>query len=380
MQKMSVHVVHKRLIFGLLILVFILLGCTKENKVSPPKEDVDSIKEEPREEMKAKLPIPVKSGDFNTVSGWLNGDTIVYVTDSNDGSDVYSYQLSSGEQQLLFDSDAPIVSVLISPSKEYLLIHSSPSSNEARLTVLTNTGREIFTDRLPSSELNLEWNLFNENLVLVSTFTEDWNFSVWQLDIEKGNKSKVHLPQPFGIWIDRDKLLYLDWDLDAPTLTAQLKQFDIVTGESQDYLKDIYQVDSFGDFFMVVAPKPTNDQEAIYTFYTKKLEEVRSFETPHLTRYSGWLVPHYTYIEATAQFLTYQPLSSTEADIYHEGFQLVSYDLKTGERNVIFEGMENEPLSCSPDGQFCLSGYFFEKLIDMESKEIIQVVTEEPLE
>lgn len=352
------------------------MGCTKEEEREEEEipKDVEEDAEEEVAEAELKLPLEVQSGGFHSVSGWLDDETIVYVTESNEGALVYSYGLHTGEEQLLHRSNAPIVSLLISPSKEYLLIHSSPTSNEARITVVNDLGETVLSKELPSAEISLEWNPHAEHLVLLTTFTEDWNFSVWTLDIENKELTELALQQPFGTWIGEDRLLYLDWDLDDLAITAMLKEFHIGEKESKEFLEDIYHVDSFGDLFMTIQPKNSNDETAIYRFYNSSFEEVFSFETPQLRSYSGWVVPSYTYLEESNQFLIYQPLYSTEVDVYYDGFQLHSYQLETGEQEILFEGMTNEPISCSPNGVYCVSGYFLERLIDFERRELIPVV------
>ncbi|MDQ0156394.1 YqgU-like beta propeller domain-containing protein [Robertmurraya andreesenii] len=376
MSKQSLH--KKRLnLFVFLVLLYLLSGCIKENDAAPLpslKEPTSPSKGDQVGEEKSIVPIEIKNGSFSMVAGWLDDNTIVYVTDSNEGSTVYSYGLQDGEKRELFHSDFPIADILISPSRKHLLIHSAPSSNEAKLVIITNTGEEIYSEIIPSTELSLKWSPFDEGNILLTAFTEDWNFSIWNLDIKSGKKAELSLPQPFGTWLDREKLLYLDWDLENPSLTTRTKQFDLRSEESHDILEGIYLVDSFRDAVITVAPDNEHDQDAVYTFYTHELEETYSFRAPRLTRYSDWLVPYYTYLEGQQRFLSFQPLYSTEADVYSEGFQLISIDLDTGDEEVLLEGLENEPLSCSPDGKRCLSGFYLEKLIDLESKKIQTLV------
>jgi hypothetical protein len=47
--------------------------------------------------------------------------------------------------------------------------------------------------------------------------------------------------------------------------------------------------------------------------------------------------------------------------------------LNRNEKKSIMEGLENEPLSCSPDGDLCLYGYYFEKLIDLDRKIVLKL-------
>lgn len=362
-----------------IVFIFLLVGCSKEGEEeeTPEKGTESPVEEEQELDAEMQIPIEMSDGVFNSVSGWIDDETIIYVTDSSFGSDVYSYELHTGTRTLLYKSEAPIVTVLISPSREYFLVHSSPTSQEASLTVLTRSGEVLYSNTLASAEINLEWNPYDELNLLLTTFTADWDFTVWSINIEKNEQTEISLPQPFGIWNGNEQILYLDWDLDDLSITAQLKEYNVENGTSKEYLEDIYHIESLGEFFMTAAPKDTDKQMAVYRFYSQSLEEVFSYEVPHLTRYSGWLNPYYAYNQESKRLLIYEPLYATEVDAYQGGFQLNSYHLETGELEVLFEGMEHEPISCSPNGQLCLNGYYFEKLIDLQSKEIFPLVVQE---
>lgn len=360
-----------------IFLIFILAGCKNERNPAPQpssKDESSLIKEKStRVQPPTFKPIQIDDGAFNTISGWLDNDTILYITDSSSGSNVHSHNLHNGENKLLFESSFPIVSVLISPLREYFLVHSSPSTNEALITVYTKDGQQVLEKKIPSTEVNIEWNLYNESSILITAFTEDWEFTVWNLNCEEATLLEVSLPQPFGYWLKENELLYLDWDLETPSLYANLKKYNLLTSESSDVLSQVLQVDTFKDIFMTVEVEEENNQNAAYTFFSNDNEELLSFETPHLSNYSDWLIPYYDYNLGMEKFITYQPLYYGEADTYADGFHLIAYDIKTGESSVLLEGLENEPLSCSPDGEKCLSGFYLEKLIHLESKEIVSI-------
>lgn len=380
-RRLHIRQFNKHVLLLILFLLFVLAGCRNEHKSAPlpSSKHESSLPKGITDNSKGYLPLKVEEGIFHSVSGWIDNETILYVTDNSTGSSLYSYNISKGEQTLLYEDNAPIATVMISPTRNHILIHSSPSSKEALITILEKDGSKVLSERVPSSELYLKWNQFHEDVILITAFTEDWDFSVWKLDIEKGERSEITIPQPFAVWIEKDKLAYLDWDLDSPSLTANLKQFRLQAEKSEDFLSGVYHVDSFGELLMTVEPEMGNEQNGSYRFFSNDLKEVYTFSTPHLSRYSDWLVPYFDYNESTNTFLSFQPLYSSEADVYFDGFQLIAQNLETGEKNIIYEGMDNEPLSCSPNGKLCLNGFYYEKLINMDSKEIIQIVEEEKI-
>ena len=71
---------------------------------------------------------------------------------------------------MLHKSEAPIVSVTASPSRKYLFIHSSPSANLATATVIDTEGKEIFSEQIPSMDMTVEWNPYNERYMVLPLF------------------------------------------------------------------------------------------------------------------------------------------------------------------------------------------------------------------
>ncbi len=366
---------------GLIMGLFMLAACEKNLLAEPIPyltQERELQKKLPSGDSNVEefvLPIQVNNGDFYTVSGWLDDHTLLYISELSHGSNVYAYDLTVGSSKLLYESNHPIISLEISPSKEYFLVHSSPASNKANIAFVNNQGEELFSKEIVSAEIEFRWNQFNKDSVLVTSFKEDWTFNTFLVNISDGSLTQVEIPQPFAYWIDESSLVYLDWDEDAPSLFASLELFNIREGSRKKILPNLFQVDSFGEHFLTISVQEENQEKATYTFYSDSLEEIYSFTIPHLSRFSDWLIPYYDYLPNKDTFITFQPLYYTEADIYEDGFQLALHNVKSNEEFVLLEGMQNEPISCSPNGELCLYGYYFEKLLNLETKEIIPIVT-----
>jgi hypothetical protein len=86
------------------------------------------------------------------------------------------------------------------------------------------------------------------------------------------------------------------------------------------------------------------------------------------------LVPYNDLTEKKGEFITLKPVKSAEADAYREGFELVSYDIENGSSNVIMKNLNNEPILLSPSGEAVLFGNRFEKVIDLKTKELRELV------
>ena len=125
---------------------------------------------------------------------------------------------------------------------------------------------------------------------------------------------------------------------------------------------------------MAVTVSDEEKLQAAYTFYNKENKEVYTFSIPHLTMFSGWLVPFYDFNESKGKFITLKPLKSAEADAYSGGFDLVSYDINKDKSDIILKALKNEPLLLSPAGEAALYGNRFDQIIDLHTKEIYKLV------
>lgn len=372
--------------FGLNLFLFIisislLSGCLDQGSSDQSKVD-NKVESEEKESLgveesteKVIVPLSVSEGDFGSIIGWLNDETIVYLTNSGQSSNVFTYNVYTGKSTPIYESDSPIVMVYISPSKERLLIHASPSSYEGTVTILDENGAVLTTQSIVSSEMSFVWNPYNEDLVLISAFTEDWDFQVSLLNIKEAELTEVSIPQPFANWLTEEELLYLGWDENTVSLFAPLMKQGIFNkvGEQQNNFTNLFQLYSYRDMILTISVND-DEKQAVYSFLTNQLEPIQTMSIPHLSEFSEWLVPYHDVNLEKKLFFTLRPLFSGEADTYKDGFELVSYQLDDGKENVILKDLENKPLSCSPNSEYCLYGFQFESIIDLGAKTIVDLI------
>ncbi|MHC0035922.1 YqgU-like beta propeller domain-containing protein [Pseudoneobacillus sp. C159] len=316
-----------------------------------------------------QLPIIVPKGNLNRVIGWLSNDEIVYLSQSSEASYLYLHTLSKGKSELLFESEYPIVTGVISPDYQEIIIHSSPSSYEGKVVIINKNGSESFSQSFPSVEMGFEWNQYDANQLFITAFNEDWSFTNYYLELDRKLVTRIDIRKPFAKWTGNRKMAFLDWNDEDISLLSPLveKSFD---QDERRLADDIFQFDTFLDRLLTITIDGDN-QLAKYQFFSKEMSKEASFLIPVLSSYSGWLVPHY---ELTSEgFLSMVPLKSEEADIYQDGFQLVLYNLQTGKHEVLLEELDNYPFTCSPNGKLCLMGYQFEKLLNLKTKMLTQL-------
>lgn len=360
----------------LLVFASFFSACTQQQEAEPnPSENIDKQNNPPSQPAEDwKLPIEIPEGEFYKIGGWFSDHQLLYITNLEQSSSIYLYDLLKGNSELLYKSEVPIVTLQISPSKKNILIQTSPSTYEGQVTILSPDGSELMKHSFPSYELAFEWNPFNESEILISSFNEDWTYTMLLLNIEQNQTSELSISQPFIKWIGKEEIAFLNWDEVSPSLFAPLLLKKLVTDEEEVIFTDVLQFSTYHNTLMTVTVMDEEQLQATYTFYNKEKKQLYSFSIPHLTMFSGWLVPYYDFNERIGNFITLKPLKSAEADAYTEGFELVSYDINRGIQNIILQGLKNEPILLSPSGDAALYGNRFEKIINFNTKEMIELV------
>lgn len=317
-----------------------------------------------------KLPLKVPEGEFFKVFGWLSDDEIVFASNVSSGSNLYTYSLETGESKLILNTGHPIVTVSINPQKTRLMVHTSPSSYEAVVTVYDINGIELANQSFPSSELHVEWNPYEEDKLLVVAFNDDWSYKAFLMNAEDRKVEETGIPDPFVKWIGKDKYAYLEWNEESPEFFAPLVLRDVNGEKTTAPLGNLYHLETYKNLIMAISAAGTDLDKAIFTFYDTKLTQLFSFGLPQLGRFSGWLVPFMDFNDNKQEFTVFEPVKSGDADTYTEGFILASHALGGG-RKVLLEGAENQPIESSPNGEAFLYGYRFEKIIDAAGKKIL---------
>ncbi|MBS4215662.1 hypothetical protein [Neobacillus rhizophilus] len=361
-----------------LIVLTLLLGACADHKQIKSKGSAGTEKPKAPNTEKSDqqvIPISIPDGEFYKSFGWLTEEEIVYITNVGQSSNVYRYHLLTGKSELIYKSEFPIVTVQISPSKSFILIHSSPSSYEGLVTIIDTKGNEKLKQSFPSYELSFEWNPYDDSKVLVSAFSEDWDFNVFLLDFKFGEKKELSLPQPFNKWMSANELAFINWDQEHPSLFAPLIKKGLNNGVEKTLFPTVLQFSTFKDLLLKIEIND-HSQLARYSFLDKDLQEIYSFSNPLLTKYSDWLVPYFDYNEKEKEFITLNAVKDGEADVYTEGFNLVAYDLKKDSSQIILTGLKNAPIMISPSGKTILYGERFDKIIDLDTKKIFDLVKE----
>ncbi|WP_059171130.1 hypothetical protein [Bacillus sp. FJAT-27445] len=363
----------------LCILFFSLAACSQpKEKAQPDSQSGKPAAEEGQAVNPAlgwKLPLKVPEGEFFKVFGWLSDNKILFASNLPSGSNLYSYALETGESKLILSTGSPIVTVSINPQKTRLMVHTSPSSYEAVVTIYDTSGMEMANQSFPSSELHAEWNPYLEDDMLIVAFNEDWSYKAFRMNASDRIVEELELTDPFVKWIEKDRFAFLEWDETSQAFFAPLVLMDVHGEKVTAPFENLYQIETYKNLIMGISAAGAEWEKAIFTFYDTKLTQISSFSLPQLGRFSGWLIPFMDFNEAKQEFTVFEPVKSGDADTYNEGFILASHSLGGG-RSVILEGADNQPIESSPNGDALLYGYRYEKIIDVTGKNIMSLVQE----
>ncbi|MEI5905859.1 hypothetical protein WAK64_02100 [Bacillus spongiae] len=364
----------KRLHFCLLILLcMILIGCRNEKIVkepdpSPTNNELSETAENSTLDEKTVEPLHIQKQAFVRSIGWVNGEEMVYVQFIDGMYQFIRYHIHTGEQSVFYETDKPFVTAEISSSNQWIMIHTAPITSSANIVVIDLSGTVMIEKEIPSYELMIEWNPYDENLVFLTAFNEEWTHELYLLNISTNKMQLMEGAEAFLTWSNEDTWLYQKWNQDEIQLVSPLYEKGFQKDEKM-IGESVFQFDKLEEYLLEIIVDENDVHSAHYQFTERaNSENPLRFTVPQLDQYSSWLVPFYTIDRH--HFFVFTPYKSGPFDAYQDNFQLISWNLKTGEEEVLFENIKNEPLQCTSQGTYCLYGYKGEKLINLKEQEI----------
>ncbi|MBA9025416.1 YqgU-like beta propeller domain-containing protein [Peribacillus huizhouensis] len=362
-----------RLILCIISTFLLLSACeaTNNEETLKPEKDLEN-------------PIAVKDNDeipeflidsheqIEKVYGWLDSSTILYASklDESDSLQLMSWNFKTQEKLVFYLPTDDIVDVSISPDHSYVLVRLAPLANKAIIEVLNHDGTKAFSASVPSIELAYEWNIHDPGVLFLSSFFEDWSFRTYIVNTKEQKIEAIEFPQPFVKWGSKEELLYLDWNEDEPNLKAPLMKKNLYTKQWESIMLDVIYFSRTAHTLMTIQDQSENYDKATYSFFNDENKLISSFSAPHLKNYSNWLIPYFDMREESSQFISFIPEKAANVGQYAGGFSLQVFNWKTEKEEVILTKTKNEPISCSPNGNWCLYGNQFEKIINLNNKTV----------
>ena len=350
----------KKVIAVLSVILLILVGCAgkEDNLTKKTEEKLPDVK---KEEVIKKL--IVDSAKFHFVADWLTNTEIVFVEKESGLYFVKSFNIKTGEVKKLYEESSIIVDVFIHPSKEQLLIHTTDNPASGTVKIISLDGVVQHEVSIESSELEIEWNDIDPSLILMTAFYEDWTYDVFVYDGSERNVRLLTLENPFPKWFGTEKIILTD--ISGHALDGgELYIYDRKSGQQKSVdINGVIHYDTYQESLLLM--QINEDGKMLYKILDKDQSILSEWQMPAVSNYSEWVIPGVHWISKDHIVLA-SAESEGQQDELQEPYKLAQ--VVKGEQEIIAEEVLAGPVSCSPDGEKCLTGYTFEKLIDIKSK------------
>ncbi|PPA71408.1 hypothetical protein [Jeotgalibacillus proteolyticus] len=356
------------IVYSLSFAVF-FAGCFPANKVSMHEDPSVHSEAEPFDSI---IPLVISENDFHSVVDWTDNTAFIYITQSQHFFSVNKYDILTGKSNVILTREGKLNTASLSPSKELLLLHEADEVYGANASVLMmNSMKEVWSQPIESYELAYSWNPADERKILFTAFDENWEYEVWTADIEKSEWQQLSGIPPFLTWSSEASIIYQTWSKEMTEPHQAVYEYFIETGIEKQAYDDVFAFDLLPEMFITVK---VDEEKESFTFeiegYTKKIV----FEVPAVHTYSQWVLPEYDIAQEAGKLILFKPNKSGELYSKDKGFSLVSLNLNTNEETIINQLANNEPLACSPNGLYCLTGYQLTSIAEIEKGEISSLI------
>lgn len=351
----------KKVIAILSVILLILAGCAgKEDDFTKKieKKSPDIKKEEVIKKLTADL------ANFHFVADWLTNTEIVFVEKDTGVYFVKSFNIRTGEMKILYEESSIIIDVFIHPSKEQLLIHTTDNPASGTVKIISLDGVVQHEVTIESSELEIEWNDIDPSLILMTAFYEDWTYDVFLYDGVENDVRLIPLENPFPKWLGTEKIILTD--ISGHALDGgELYIYDRLSGRQKSAdTNGVIHYDTYKESLLLM--QISEDEKMTYKILDENQSILSEWQMPAVSNYSEWVIPEIHWV-SNDHIVLASAESEGQQDELKEPYQLVQ--VVEGEQELIIKEVLAGPLTCSPDGEKCLMGYTFEKLIDIKSKE-----------
>ena len=355
----------------LLFCLIILQGCRDiESSIPEAEPETDhetpsNIDEVGHSANLVKPSILLDNNAFHSVVGWMSNEDIVFIIAEKGQWLVRNYTISTNSWRTLYTTTTPIIQATIHPSKEIILLHSSKDSSSAEIQFLHKNGFVSQSLSFESAEIYMDWHPTNPNLVVFTSFYEDWTYNTFVYDGATQDLKSIEIENPFVKWYDEENLMVFRWS-DSGLDGSELLLYSLKNGSLESTGKDkILDATNIGEAMLYVQINEENKQ---FEYLLEGLKSNKKFEwvTPAVSNYSEWVTPSISIISPTELIL----LNAKESRNQDDSSQISILSNISLEGQKTFGEIDDQPISCSPDGAICIGGYAKENWIQLDPIEV----------
>ena len=323
----------------------------KENTIPPETEVV--------EQTATSIPsISVENNAFHSVLGWMSNEEIVFVFTEKGQWSVRLYNVSTNSWRTIYTTTTPIIQGVIHPSKEMIILHTSKNSSSAEIQFLHKNGVILQSLSFESAEIYMDWHPTNPNLVVFSTFYEDWTYNTFVYDGATQELTSIETENPFVKWYDEDNLMVFKWadsSLDGSELLLYSISDSTLVSTGEEKVLDVTNI---GEAMLYVL---INEEEMQYEYRLEHLNNTKvvKWTAPAVSNYSEWVIPSISIVSPREFFILNAKKYRNQDDISQRS--ILSQTSLAGPQAL--GELEEQPIFCSPNGETCLGGYAKENWI-----------------
>jgi len=360
----------KRIIVVYILVLLFLVGCAQK-----PVKIVDQTKnKDPSSDVveDAKTDVIIKKmslnpASFQYIADWLTDSKIVFVEKVEASYDVKTFDIVTGSIDTIYSEDTIIADVLIHPTKKKILLHTTNDTSSAVVKIVSLQGKVLDEIEIASTELAIEWNQLDHNLVLLTAFYEDWSYDVFLYNGTAGEFDMISMEDPFPKWVGNQKIAIIHNE-DLSVEGADLLIYDTVTKETElSALGKVIYFDTYED--SILTAQVSDDENALFTLSEETGTVLSSWKMPVASNFDEWVIPDISWL-SQSELVT---LTLSKAEML-DGVDESSYELviiNGSKIDVLAKDVPVGPLRCSPDKGKCLYGQNKESLIDLKNKNIV---------
>jgi len=342
-------------------MILILTGCTQKNDI---KENIPKKPTPIEEVIKEELfdySLTTKQAKFHFIAQWLTDTNVLFVEKDKNKYFLKTFDFETGEVAILYEDTSIIADVLVHPSKELILLHTSNNPTSATIKILSLGG--VLKDEITveSSELAIEWNDLDPSLILLTAFHQDWTYDVFLYNGKNTDDGfgLIEVGNPFPKWSGKGNILTKSLD-GHPLDGGELNIYDIATEKWQlSELTNVVYFDTYGESILVV--RIDDNETAHYSILNLDGTVTADWEMPAVSNYSEWVIPEINWISANTVILATHEFGG-QLDVLDEPYRLVR--VSNGQQEFLADNVLPTLLRCSANGERCLTGYSAEKIIN----------------
>lgn len=318
--------------------------------------------------------IPLPKNEFRKVIGWASSEEIIVHAGDTEGDTLYLFNIFTGEFNPFFESDSFILAADVIQQEKQLIIQLVKDANSS-LLLLDFEGKVLQERKIESNGFaDIAVNDQDPDLIFISYYVGENDTAVYHWDLSTNEYVTVESTSLNPQWYSENLYLFVDNGEDFTLETGKLYMGDM---RNEDILLLNAEVSDFylhEDTFISFTSSDSSDQELLLSYQYPFLVDLGFMVVPKVTMNGRIVFPYLTQAERDSAIYGIFATSSVTLDEEQGQFEFAQLNFENGKIEPIVEVPENTPISISEDGQYCLIGWGYEKMIDIENQKIHSLI------